>query len=250
VGSAPGDQLLISFQDVKRNGDYLALWRIKPTSTGFALKKACCLGTGRVSLPPPGTQGGGGVNSSNFWWDAGDLRLVNAFYDADRNQLYAAHTVFKNFKPDTLTGGYPEAGVQWYEVDPASNLGGSILARKGVIGSAEIDQGWPTVATNGSGTLFVTYNRASAPHDEFLSAWVATIHRARPRTPSSSSERGRRGTTSRVVSSGGETSRRSTGTRSIPTTSRPSTSTRSRPPRGSSSSAWSPTTEGRARPVS
>jgi hypothetical protein len=31
------------------------------------------------------------------------------------------------------------------------------------------------VATNGSGTLFVTYNRASAPHDEFLSAWVATI---------------------------------------------------------------------------
>jgi hypothetical protein len=175
VGSAPGDQLLISFQDVKRNGDYLALWRIKPTSTGFALKKACCLGTGRVSLPPPGTQGGGGVNSSNFWWDAGDLRLVNAFYDADRNQLYAAHTVFKNFKPDTLTGGYPEAGVQWYEVDPASNLGGSILARKGVIGSAEIDQGWPTVATDGSGTLFVTYNRASAPHDEFLSAWVATI---------------------------------------------------------------------------
>ena len=175
VGSAPGDQLLISFQDVKRNGDYLALWRIKPTSTGFALKKACCLGTGRVSLPPPGTQGGGGVNSSNFWWDAGDLRLVNAFYDADRNELYAAHTVFKNFKPDTLTGGYPEAGVQWYEVDPASNLGGSILARKGVIGSAEIDQGWPTVATDGSGTLFVTYNRASAPHDEFLSAWVATI---------------------------------------------------------------------------
>lgn len=175
VGSAPGDQLLISFQDAKRNGDYLALWRIKPTSTGFALKKACCLGTGRVSLPPPGTQGGGGVKSSNFWWDAGDLRLVNAFYDADRNQLYAAHTVFKNFKPDTLTGGYPEAGVQWYEVDPASDLGGSILARKGVIGSAEIDQGWPTVATDGSGTLFVTYNRASAPHDEFLSAWVATI---------------------------------------------------------------------------
>jgi hypothetical protein len=175
VGSSPGDQLLISFEDVNRDGDYLALWRIKPTATGFALKKACCLGTGRVSAPPPGTQGGGGVNNSTFWWDAGDLRLVNAFYDADRNQLYAAHTVFKNFKPDTLTGGYPEAGIQWYEVDPASNLGGSVLARQGVIGSAEIDQGWPTVATDGSGTLFVTYNRASAPHDEFLSAWVATI---------------------------------------------------------------------------
>jgi hypothetical protein len=175
VGATPGDQLLISFRGVKGNGDYLALWRIKPTATGFALQKACCLGTGKVSRPPPGTQGGGGVGNSNFWWDAGDLRLVNAFYDADRNELFAAHTVFKNFKPDTLTGGYPEAGVQWYEVDPATNLGSSVLARKGVIGSAEIDQGWPTVATDASGTLFVTYNRASAPHGEFLSAWVATI---------------------------------------------------------------------------
>jgi hypothetical protein len=175
VGSSPGNQLLISFQRISGRGDYLALWRIKPTATGFALQKACCLKTGKVSTPPPGTQGGGNVNNSNFWWDAGDLRLVNAFYDADRDQLYAAHTVFKNFKPDSLTGGYPEAGVQWYEVDPASNLGGSVLARKGVIGSAEIDQGWPTVATDGNGTLFVTSNRASAPHHEFLSAWVATI---------------------------------------------------------------------------
>ena len=48
-------------------------------------------------LTSAGDPGGGGVNSSNFWWDAGDLRLVNAFYDADRNQLYTAHTVFKNF---------------------------------------------------------------------------------------------------------------------------------------------------------
>ena len=175
VGTTPGDQLLISFQEINGRGDYLALWRIKPTATGFTLRKGCCLGTWKVSMPPPGTQGGGNVNNSNFWWDAGDLRLVNAFYDADRNELFAAHTVFKNFKPDSLTGGYPEAGVQWYEVDPASNLGGSVLARKGVIGSAEIDQGWPTVATDGNGTLFVTYNRASAPHDEFLSAWVATI---------------------------------------------------------------------------
>jgi len=175
VGNVPGDQLLISFQGIHGKGDYLAMWRIKPTATGFALQRACCLKTGKVSVPPPGTQGGGNVNNSNFWWDAGDLRLVSAFYDADRNELFAAHTVFKNFKPDTLTGGYPEAGVQWYEVDPASNLGGSVLARKGAIGSAEIDQGWPTVATDGNGTLFVTYNRASSPHDEFLSAWVATI---------------------------------------------------------------------------
>ena len=51
----------------------------------------------------------------------------------------------------------------------------SVLARKGVIGSTEVDVGWPTVATDSSGTLFVTYSRASDPHDEFLSAWVATI---------------------------------------------------------------------------
>jgi hypothetical protein len=65
--------------------------------------------------------------------------------------------------------------VQWYEVNPANKLGNSVLARKGVIGSTEVDVGWPTVATDSAGTLFVTYSRASDPHDEFLSAWVATI---------------------------------------------------------------------------
>ena len=35
--------------------------------------------------------------------------------------------------------------------------------------------GWPSVATDSTGTLFVTYSRASTPQGEFLSAWVATI---------------------------------------------------------------------------
>ncbi len=175
VGSSPGAQLLISFELVNGKFDYLVLWRIKPTATGFTLKKACCGSTGKVSVPPLGSQGGGGANNPDFWWDAGDFRLVNAFYDADRNELFAAHTVFKNFKPDVVTGGYPEAAVQWYEVNPANKLRNSVLARKGVIGSTEVDLGWPTVATDSSGTLFVTYSRASDPHDEFLSAWVATI---------------------------------------------------------------------------
>jgi len=175
VGSSPGPQLLISFELLDGKFDYLVLWRIKPTATGFTLKKACCGSTGKVSVPPFGSQGGGGVNKADFWWDAGDVRLINAFFDADRNELFAAHTVFKNFKPDPLTGSYPEAAVQWYEVNPKSNLRKSALARKGVIGSTEVDLGWPTVATDSSGTLFVTYNRASDPHDEFLSAWVATI---------------------------------------------------------------------------
>ncbi len=175
VGTLPGPQLLISFQKVNGRNDYLVLWRIKPTATGFTLKKACCGATGKVSEPPPGTQGGGGVNNPDLFWDAGDTRLVNAFYDADRNELFAAHTVFKNFTPDVLTGGYAEAAVQWYEVDPAAKLLNSTLARRGVIGSTEVDLGWPTVATDADGTLFVTYNRASDPHGEFLSAWVATI---------------------------------------------------------------------------
>ena len=175
VGSNPGAQLLISFELINGKFDYLVLWRIKPTATGFTLKKACCARTGRVSSPPLGSQGGGGLSNSDLFWDAGDIRLINAFYDADRNELFAAHTVFKNLTPDILTGGYPEAAVQWYEVSPASKLGNSVLARKGVIGSTEVDVGWPTVATDASGTLFVTYNRASDPHDEFLSAWVATI---------------------------------------------------------------------------
>ena len=70
VGSSPGAQLLISFELINGKFDYLVLWRIKPTATGFTLKKACCGSTGRVSVPPLGSQGGGGVNDPDFWWDA------------------------------------------------------------------------------------------------------------------------------------------------------------------------------------
>lgn len=174
VGITADIQLLLSFELVRGRRDYLTVWRIKPTTTGFGLQKGK-IPTGTVSLPPLGTQDGGGLNNPNFWWDAGDFRLVNAFHDGDRGELFAAHAVLKNLKPDAVTNVYPEAAVQWYEVDPATKLGNSVLARKGVIGSAEVDVGWPTVATDGEGTLFVTYNRASAPRDEFLSAWVATV---------------------------------------------------------------------------
>ena len=174
VGSSPGAQLLTSFTSVQGRGDYLTLWRIQPTAAGFALKKASGA-TGKVSLPPFGTQQGGGLNAANGWWDAGDTRLINAFYDADRNELFTAHTVFKDFKPDTQTGGYAEAANRWYEIDPANKLRNSVIARKGTIGEPEVDVGWPSVATDSSGVLFVTYNRASEPRNEFLSAWVSTI---------------------------------------------------------------------------
>jgi hypothetical protein len=174
VGSSPGSQLMVSFGSVRGRGDYLTVWRIAPTATGFALKKAS-FPTGKVSHPPLGTQQGGGLNKPDGWWDAGDTRFINAFYDADRGELFTAHTVLKNLKPDTQTGGYPEAANRWYEIDPATNLKGSVIARKGTIGSPEVDVGWPSVASDSSGVLYVTYNRASEPRNEFLSAWVSTI---------------------------------------------------------------------------
>jgi hypothetical protein len=174
VGSSPGSQLMLSFGSVQGRGDYLTVWRIAPSATGFALKKAS-FPTGKVSFPPFGTQQGGGLNRPNGWWDVGDARFINAFYDADRDELFTAHTVQKNLRPDALTGGYPEAVNRWYEVDPATNLTNSVIARKGTVGSPEVDVGWPSVATDSSGVLFVTYNRASEPRNEFLSAWVSTI---------------------------------------------------------------------------
>ncbi|MGH2636029.1 MAG: hypothetical protein ACRDHU_07790 [Actinomycetota bacterium] len=166
-------QLLTSVQLAGKKS-YLVLWRIKSTSSGLKLKKGA-LPIGKTFAPPFGTQGGGALDDIDTFWDAGDERLVNAFYDADANQLFTAHAVFKDLTPDTVTGAYPESAVRWYEVNPAGKLKNSSLARKGTIGAPEVDTGWPTVATDGSGNLFVTYNRGSAVTGEFLSAWVAEI---------------------------------------------------------------------------
>jgi len=90
-------------------------------------------------------------NDADLWWDAGDHRFINAFYDADRNQLFTAHTVFRDFQPDTVTGAYPEAAVRWYEIDPAAMLKNTVVARRGIVGAPEVDVGWPTVATDSTG---------------------------------------------------------------------------------------------------
>ncbi len=207
VGSSPGAQLMLSFEPQRGRFDYLTVWRIKPTAHGFALKRASGL-TGRVAIAPIGTQGEGGLNDPNFFWDTGDTRFINAFYDADRNELFAAHAVFRNLQPDPLTGGYAEAAVRWYEIDPAANLESSVIARKGIIGAAEVDVGWPSVATDEDGTLFVTYSRASDPHGEFLSGWVATVPPIPQRRRNSSCMRDRRGTTPAPDPNVGVTTRR------------------------------------------
>jgi hypothetical protein len=166
-------QLLVSVQLAGRRS-YLVLWRIKSTPRGLRLLSGT-VGIGRTIFPPPGTQSGDNGANPDTWWDAGDDRLISAFYDADANRLYAAHAVGRDLRPDTATGGYLEAVVRWYEVAPRGVLNRSTVPRKGFVGAPEVDTGWPSVATDGSGNLFVTYSRASAITGEFLSAWVAEI---------------------------------------------------------------------------
>lgn len=173
VGATATRQFMLSFEGPGRDS-YLTVWRLTQAATGLKLKKGTIF-TGKVKPAPPGTQGGGSLTDGDTFWDPGDLRLINAFYDSDRNGLYAAHPVFKNLGPDTVTGGYPESVVRWYEVLPAGRLGDSVLSRKGTVGQAETDAGWPAVATDDAGNLFVTYNRASEPLGEFISAWAAEI---------------------------------------------------------------------------
>ncbi|MGH2658330.1 MAG: hypothetical protein ACRDHS_01395 [Actinomycetota bacterium] len=173
VGANPADQYFLSFQKNVATDSAVIVWRLRETMPGLKLSKAS-LDVARVSISPFGTQGDGTGNSST-WWDPGDLRLVNAFYDADLNRVYAAHTIFRDLKPDTNTGGYAESVIRWYEVAPESVLTSSTVARTGVVGTPETDAGWPVVGTDGSGNLFVTYSRASRITGEYLSAYVAEV---------------------------------------------------------------------------
>lgn len=173
VGAAATRQFMLSFEGPGRDS-FLTVWRLAEAATGLKLKKGT-VPTGRMKIAPPGTQGGGSETDPDTWWDTGDLRLINAFYDSDLNGLYAAHVVAKNLGPDAVTGGYLESVARWYEVLPASRLADSVLNRKGMVGQAETDAGWPVVATDDSGNLFVTYSRASEPLGEFISAWAAEI---------------------------------------------------------------------------
>jgi hypothetical protein len=173
VGASSSSQFLLSFEGPGK-GSFLTVWRLRAGSTGLQLKKAA-LDVGTVKGNVVGTQAGGSLTSIDTAWDTGDQRLINAWYDGDRHQLYAAHNVAKDLVPDTITGSYVESVVRWYEVDPAGKLRKSSLARKGIVGEAETDAGWPAVATDGAGNLWITFSRASEPKDEFLSAWAAEV---------------------------------------------------------------------------
>lgn len=173
-GTNPSAQYLLSFEDGTPN--FVVVWKVKRTTNGVKLTRAA-VKVAPAPIAPYATQGNGSLTKPNTWWDPGDLRFVNAFYDARLNRVYAAHVVARNVKPDITTGGYLESVVRWYEVRSAANLKSSDVTRSGIIGTPETDAGWPVLATDAAGDLFVTYSRASQPRDEFLSAWVAEITR-------------------------------------------------------------------------
>jgi hypothetical protein len=171
--TGPGRQLLmLSFQPGRPN--FIVLWRLREARNGLALKRTS-IRVNNVGIAPFATQGGGRLQTANTWWDPGDLRLINAFADLDRDRVYSAHVIARDLDPDTQTGGYVEAAIRWYEIRLAARLSASRVSRFGTIGEAETDAGWPTLGTDTDGNLFVTYSRASAVTDEFLSAWVAEV---------------------------------------------------------------------------
>jgi len=175
-GDLGRSEFMASFQDGSCGflcGKRLTIWRVKKKGGRLTLA------SDEVNVPPGrmaplGTQRDGSptCNPIEHCWDAGDLRLVTAFYDADRDRLYTAHSVRFDVAPGD---GYLESAVRWYEIDP-SPIRRSRVTRTGVIGDSGRDSGWASVATDVAGNLFVNYNRAGAPDPgEYLSAVVATV---------------------------------------------------------------------------
>jgi len=171
VGTSPTTQYFLSFE---ARASTVVVWRLGEAAAGPRLVKVA-LPVGRVKAASSATQGGGDLTNPNTRWDPGDLRFMNAFYDADLNRVYAAHTIARDLQPDLSTDGYLEAVVQWFEVEPRVRIADSRVTRSGVIGEPESDAGWPAVATDGEGNLFLAYSRASAVVGEYLSVWVASI---------------------------------------------------------------------------
>jgi hypothetical protein len=170
-------EYLVSFQDRSCGpacGKRLTVWRIKARRGKGLRISADAVGVGQSRTPPLGTQKDGSPSCTpiEHCWDVGDLRLVTAFFDADRGRLYTAHAV----RADIAAGdGYLESAVNWYELDP-SPIRRARVTRRGTLGDPGRDSGWPAMATDAAGNLFITYSRAGAPlPGEYLSAVAATI---------------------------------------------------------------------------
>jgi hypothetical protein len=169
VGATPtATQYLTSFDYNGLRTDDVIVWRLR-FDRGKAKLTKVAIPVGNVEFPPYGRQCDG-TSSPDTKWDTGDTRLINASFDADTRLLYTAHAVAHQFGSDGT-----ESAVRWYEVKPASHLSDSTIPRKGVVGRDGYDAGWPSVATDANGVLFVNYNEGSAAHDECISAMATTV---------------------------------------------------------------------------
>jgi hypothetical protein len=167
-GTSPSNQYLASFDFNGTRTDDVIVWRLRFVRGKARLTKKA-IPVGQVDFPPYGTQCNG-TSSPDTKWDTGDTRLVNAFYDADTGLLYTAHAVAHQFG-----GAGTESAVRWYEVRITPHLSNASIPRKGFVGRDGYDAGWPSVATDANGVLFVNYNEASDAHDECVSALATTV---------------------------------------------------------------------------
>jgi hypothetical protein len=166
IGPPTRDQFLVSV-DPERRSTQLVLWRLR-FDRGAAKLVRTALTVKRAFLPPYGYQCGSTSSNPDTWWDTGDLRLTDAWYDGDSRSLYTAHAVLGN-----AGGGEPESVIRWYEVAVAGALGRSDVNRTGVVARQNFDAGWPSVATTDDGTLWITFARAGM--SECLSAAAASV---------------------------------------------------------------------------
>ena len=176
VGADEDPEFLLSFDahcpTSQCTGRKVVLFRMR-VADGKLRLGVTRMGSGYVESSI-GTQKGGSTTNSGTFWDTGDLRFANAFYDSDANRVYAAHAVAADLDEGD---GYIEAVNRWYEVAPAGHLADSAILRMGLVGTPESDAGWPVVATDEAGNLFLNYSRASAVagSEEYLSSYAATV---------------------------------------------------------------------------
>lgn len=166
-GGAPTTQYMTSI-DFNESTDVgrLILWRLKAVNGVLKLTKVS-LGGGAMAYPPFGRQCGdtSGLNSK---WDTGDLRLTSSFWDGGHGRLYTTTALQGN-----VGGGPVESVVRWWEVDPASTLGNSVVTRRGIVGAADHDAAWPSIASDGDGKVWVNYAQAGA--GECIAAYAGVI---------------------------------------------------------------------------
>jgi hypothetical protein len=121
-----------------------------------------------MTFPRWGRQCPGNPSGLNDNWDTGDLRLTSSFWDGDLGRLYTTTA-----RDGNIGGGAAESVIRWWEVDPASTLGNSDVARSGTIGAVGRDLAWPSIATDGDGKLWVNYARAGVA--QCLAAYASVI---------------------------------------------------------------------------